>query len=131
MRERLIRFMAGRNGADNLSRAVIIATLVLLVAGMFAHGEAARVLRVLAIIGVVYVYFRVFSRNVAKRRQENANFLRATASVRGYFRGLRERWVQRRDYRFFRCPVLPHAAARAARQGQDKGCMPQVRYIHL
>lgn len=104
MRERLIRFMAGRNGADNLSRAVIIATLVLLVAGMFAHGEAARVLRVLAIIGVVYVYFRVFSRNVYKRRAENEKYLRATAGMRLYFRGLREQWSQRKDYKFFRCP---------------------------
>ena len=40
MRERLIRFMAGRNGADNLSRAVSLVVLVLLVVGMFVHGDA-------------------------------------------------------------------------------------------
>ena len=64
MRERLIRFMAGRNGADNLSRAVSLVVLVLLVVGMFVHGDAARVLWVLAIAGLIYVYFRMFSRKV-------------------------------------------------------------------
>lgn len=104
MRERLIRFMAGRNGADNLSRAVSLVVLVLLVVGMFVHGDAARVLWVLAIAGLIYVYFRMFSRKVYKRRAENEKYLRATAGLRLYLRGLRERWSQRRDYKFFRCP---------------------------
>ncbi len=104
MRERLIRFMTGRNGADNLSRAVSVAVIVLLVVSLFFHGDAARALWILAVLGMVYVYFRMFSRNVYKRRDENAKYLRATAGVRTYFRGLRERWSQRRDYKFFRCP---------------------------
>ena len=104
MRERLIRFMTGRNGADNLSRAVSVVVIVLLVVSLFFHGEAARVLWIIAVLGMVYVYFRMFSRNVYKRREENAKYLRATAGARTYFRGLRERWSQRRDYKFFRCP---------------------------
>ena len=48
--------------------------------------------------------FRIFSRNVYKRRQENQKYLRMTSGVRGYFRGLRERWSQRKDYKFYRCP---------------------------
>ena len=104
MRERLIRFMTGRNGADNLSRAVSVVVIVLLVVSLFFHGDAARALWILAVLGMVYVYFRMFSRNVYKRRDENAKYLRATAGVRTYFRGLRERWSQRWDYKFFRCP---------------------------
>lgn len=104
MRERLIRFMTGRNGADNLSRAVSVVVIVLLVVSLFIHGEAARVLWIIAVLGMVYVYFRMFSRNVYKRREENAKYLRATAGIRMYFRGLHERWSQRRDYKFFRCP---------------------------
>ena len=104
MRERLIRFMTGRNGADNLSRAVSVVVIVLLVVSLLFHGDAARALWILAVLGMVYVYFRMFSRNVYKRRDENAKYLRATAGVRTYFRGLRERWSQRRDYKFFRCP---------------------------
>ena len=104
MREKLARFMIGRNGSDQLTRFISIVVCLALVLSLFLNSDAQPAIWFLAIVGAIYVYFRVFSRNVAKRRQENANFLRATASVRGYFRGLRERWVQRRDYRFFRCP---------------------------
>lgn len=109
--------MTGRNGADNLSRAVSVVVVVLLVVSLFIHGEAARVLWIIAVLGMIYVYFRMFSRNVYKRREENAKYLRATAGVRMYFRGLRERWSQRRDYKFFRCPSY----ARSLRVPKGKG----------
>ncbi len=96
--------MAGRNGSDQLSRFVSVVACIALVVSMFLDADARMAIWFLAILGVIYVYFRVFSRNVYKRRAENEKYLRATASMRGYFRGLRERWRQRRDYRFFRCP---------------------------
>ena len=104
MREKLIRFMTGRNGADNLSRAVSFIVVALLVVGLFTDHEVSRVLWVFAVLGMVYVYFRIFSRNVYKRRTENQKYLRMTSGIRGYFRGLRERWSQRKDYKFYRCP---------------------------
>ena len=104
MREKLARFMAGRNGSDQLTRFISIVVCVALVLSLFMDTDAQLAIWFIAIIAAIYVYFRVFSRNVARRRQENARFLNSTASVRGYFRGLRERWTQRRDYRFFRCP---------------------------
>ena len=54
--------MTGRNGADNLSRAVSVVVIVLLVVSLFFHGDAARALWILAVLGMVYVYFRMFSR---------------------------------------------------------------------
>lgn len=104
MREKLARFMVGRNGSDQLSRFVSIVACVALVISMFMDTDARMAIWFLAILGVIYVYFRVFSRNVYKRRAENEKYLHATANIRGYFKGLRERWRQRRDYRFFRCP---------------------------
>lgn len=104
MREKLIRFMAGRNGADNLSRAVSGIVIILLIVGLFTEMEVSRVLWVLAVLGMVYVYFRIFSKNVYKRREENRKYLHMTSGIRGYFRGLRERWSQRKDYKFYRCP---------------------------
>jgi LSD1 subclass zinc finger protein len=104
MREKLIRFMTGRNGADNLSRAVSFISIALLVIGLFTDVEVSRVLWVFAVLGVGYVYFRIFSRNVYKRQAENRKYLNMTAGARAYFRGLKERWSQRKDYKFFRCP---------------------------
>ena len=104
MREKLARFFAGRNGVDQLGRAVMIVTVILLVVSMFTHGRLSDLLFVLVLIGIIYMYFRMFSRNVTKRREENAKYLNKTRSIRMYFRSLGERWRQRRDYKFFRCP---------------------------
>ena len=104
MREKLARFMAGRNGVDQLGRAVMFGPLILLLVSMFTHGRLSSVLFILVLLGIVYMYFRMFSRNVAKRRAENAWYLSRTRSIRTYFRSLGERWKQRREYKFFRCP---------------------------
>ena len=104
MREKLARFMAGRNGVDQLGRAVMVGTLVLLLLSMFTSGRLSSVLFILVLLGIVYMYFRMFSRNVAKRRAENAKYMRRTYSIRMWFRSLGERWRQRREYKFFRCP---------------------------
>ena len=105
MRERLARFMAGRNGADNLSRAVMLLAFILFILSLFFSDWLAQLLLMLAVAGIVYVYFRMFSKNVARRREENSRYLAKTASLRSYFRSLGERWRQRRDYKFFRCPM--------------------------
>ena len=105
MREKLARFMAGRNGPDQLSRALTALLLAVLILSMFAEARLSRILMALFMLGVIYLYFRIFSRNVSRRREENAAYMQRTASLRAWFRSLGERWRQRRDYKFFRCPM--------------------------
>lgn len=104
MREKFARFMAGRNGVDQLGRAAMFAAMLLFLASVLTGGKLSQILLLLAVAAVIYVYFRMFSRNTGKRRAENGQYLSRTASLRNYFRSLGERWRQRRDYKFFRCP---------------------------
>lgn len=101
----MARFMAGRNGPDQLSRALTALLLAVLILSMFAEARLSRILMALFMLGVIYLYFRIFSRNVSRRREENAAYMQRTASIRAWFRSLGERWRQRRDYKFFRCPM--------------------------
>ena len=77
MRERLARFMIGRNGNDQLNRFLLLADVVLLLLasllGRTALGSLLYLL-VLALLGLTY--FRMLSRNVYKRRSENEGYLR-------------------------------------------------------
>lgn len=104
MRQKLVRFMAGRNGSDALTRFVSLAVLVLLLLSFIVGGEVGYGLWVLCIAGVFYCYFRIFSRSVYKRQEENRRFLQKTRGISAYFRGVRQRFSQRKDYKFFRCP---------------------------
>ena len=104
MRERLTRFMAGRNGNDQLNVFLLIIDVVLLVlAGIISRGRGT-ILYPMAIVLLLYIYFRMFSRNLYKRREENGKFLRLKYSVESYFRVRKEQWRQRKDYKFFTCP---------------------------
>ena len=84
MREKLARFMVGRNGADALSKFFLYVALVLVVITMFSHNA---ILYLLGIAALVYSYFRMMSRNVSKRYYENQQYLRMTDKIRDKFRG--------------------------------------------
>lgn len=75
-RYKLQQFMYGRNGADELSFASIVAAVVLSVISMFFGWVywLYIVFRLLTLALIVYAFFRMFSRNVEKRRSENVRF---------------------------------------------------------
>ena len=101
----LARTMVGRYGADQLGRALNIATIVLLVLSLLlGRGGYGSFLWVLALACLVWSTFRTFSRNIPGRQRENAAFLGLTRNWRERWSGARDRFRQRKDYRFFRCP---------------------------
>jgi len=105
MRERFARFMAGRYGNDQLNRFLSIAGLILaLLALLLAKVRISMLLWLLALAALIFTYVRLFSRNVYKRRDENAKYLRMKARFLSYVRLKKERWVQRKDYKFYKCP---------------------------
>ena len=93
--------MAGRNGADQLSRFLSYVALALIVANLFLRGT---VLWVLSLLVLAYAYFRMFSKNVARRREENAKYLRLKNKLTGGVKNCADRWKQRKEFAFFRCP---------------------------
>ena len=104
MREKLARFMAGRNGNDQLNLFLFAVDAVLLIAATLIGGQVGRWMFAAVLVLLGYIYFRMFSRNLTKRREENGKFLRLLYSVQAGLKIRREKWVQRKDYKFFTCP---------------------------
>ena len=69
MRQRLAKWMMGRNGMDALNRLLSVLTLILLIVSMFVHGYAARILWSLAVVGliVIFVCSRAMSTAVSRK----------------------------------------------------------------
>lgn len=101
MREKFQRFMSGRYGADELSKVFNIAVLVLLVLSLVTRYD---IFYWLGIVLMIYSLWRMFSKNVTKRYEENQRFLifRDQAAVKRA--NLKKRWSQRDVYRFYKCP---------------------------
>ncbi len=104
MRERFARMMAGRNGNDQLNMFLLAVDVVLLlISSIFGRG-AGRFLYIVVLLLLGLIYFRMFSRDLYKRRTENERFLQRTEKFKTKLHLLRERWVQRKEYKFFTCP---------------------------
>ena len=71
-RYRLMQFMSGRYGSDELFFAVFAISAVLSVVNIFLRSI---ILQLVVYALIVYAVFRVFSRNTEQRRKENAWFL--------------------------------------------------------
>ena len=97
--------MAGRNGNDQLNNFLLVFTLVLMLAGSFAGGVVGRYIMIASVLLLALCYFRMFSRNVYKRREENGKYMRLKYKLSAWLRLRKERWVQRKDYKFFTCPT--------------------------
>lgn len=103
-RQKLAQFMYGRRGMDEFSRFLLIAVFVLILLSSFAGGWLRPLFSLLEFAGLVLCYIRVFSRDLYKRQKENDWYLKKRGAVLHWARSLKDRWQQRKEYRFFRCP---------------------------
>ena len=94
-------FMTGRNGPDQLSLALIWAGLILYLLDAFTH---TGIFSLLGMAAYVYAIFRLFSRNVEKRRSENARYVQKTGEIKLQFRQARVRFQKRKEFKNFKCP---------------------------
>lgn len=102
MKEKLIRFMAGRYGLDSFGKATIIAALIAVVlASLFD----TPILSVLAWALIIYAYFRMFSRNIYKRSTENQVYLAKTRKIRTWLSVQKNLWEQRKTHHIYKCPT--------------------------
>lgn len=98
------RFMYGRNGSDQLGSAMLVLYLILiLIQPLFRRAAAVHlILEFLSLALAAVVLFRMFSRNLNKRRAENARFLNWWYPVKNRISGIRRR-SQDKEHKYFTC----------------------------
>ena len=63
-----------------------------------------RIFYVLALALLVYVYYRMFSRNMSKRSAENQWYLKKEMKVRSWWQRRKKLFAGHRDYKIIKCP---------------------------
>lgn len=101
LKERMARFMYGRYGMDQLSRMMNYISFALLVITLFTN---SRVLYLLALIGIIYSYYRAFSKNISRRDSENQVYLKLKYDVLRKFNNFKLRMKDKKTHRIFKCP---------------------------
>lgn len=100
IRNAIQRFMYGRYGNDQLNSCMLLAyvafSLLFLLTRFILFNWVAQVL-------ILLTLFRMLSRNLPRRREENTKFLKAADPAVRWFR--LQRTIRRdKEHRYFRCP---------------------------
>ena len=107
MQSALARFMYGRNGTDQLNRALLVLYLVLWIGGTVLSAVLDsrilyNVINTLMAVAMVAIFFRTFSRNLAKRREENRKFLAWWWPIKSRMAGAKQRRMDK-EHKYFTC----------------------------
>ena len=100
-RERLQRFMYGRYGVDGLGRFLSWGAVILLILSMLID---IPFLYPLSLALLVWCYFRMFSKNVQKRYQENCVYYRYVNIVKDFFKRQKSYLQQSKTHHIYKCP---------------------------
>ena len=124
MKYALQRFMYGRNGNDKLCFLLMWTYLGLwllsIVFTLLMLEIPQIVVSVLQFIVLFYWIFRVFSRNVMKRRRECDRFF-------GFFRNKRNRVRDRKTHVYRKCPRCRAMLRLPKKKGKHTVCCPACR----
>ena len=93
--------MAGRYGADELSKVMMFIAVALMLINLFARLE---ILNIVVIVFIVLIYLRMFSKNIQKRYEENCRYYALKQKVLGFF-GKQKRTAQDlKTNHIYKCP---------------------------
>ncbi len=93
--------MMGRSGGDQFGMFLIVLAIVLTIVLMFVP---LPFVGWLSWVPLIFAIYRMFSKQVEKRRQENYAFLRKWGAIRTWFWNIKNRVKESKTHRFYKCP---------------------------
>lgn len=100
-KDKIRNFMIGRNGHDELNFFIIALVGILLIVNIFAKKSF---ILTLALIFLIYSYYRSLSRDISARQSENKKFLDTVEPLRRKFSFSKNKVKNRKVYKYFKCP---------------------------
>lgn len=100
MREKMMRFMQGRYGNDRLGQVMLGLALVCVVLSLFRIPFISTI----GLVVLILTYYRMFSRQIARRTAENQKYLQLEWKLRAKLQKQKQSLAQRRTHRIYKCP---------------------------
>ncbi len=102
LRERFYVFMQGRYGIDQFYNFLLITYTIILVLNLFI---GSIFLSLIDMALFVYMFFRVFSKNIYKRQKENRKYLALSKKPKAFFAMTKNRIRDRKTHVYKTCPA--------------------------
>lgn len=127
-RQKLARFFYGRNGVDALYYFNFAVFLTVAIVRVFTRSiVVAIVLYIVEALLIFILVFRMLSRNLAKRRRENAVFLRIFKATGDFFKLTFNRIRYIKKYRYRTCKSCRAVLRLPVRRGTNTVTCPRCR----
>ncbi|NLJ98819.1 MAG: hypothetical protein GX320_06100 [Tissierellia bacterium] len=94
------KFMVGRYGVDQLSTALLIVSIFFSILSRFFNSG---VLNILNMIILFIIFYRIFSKDIGRRYQENNKFLKIWYPIKNKVSSRIQRIKSLKDYRYYKC----------------------------
>mgnify|MGYP000188373379 CR=1 FL=1 len=121
-KSKLAGFMYGRYGMDEFSQFLFAFYLILALFNLFIRSN---IINILIYVIILVMFFRVFSRNIYKRQNENQKFLKLWKPVKAKtsltFRRIKE--IKTKRYR--KCPHCKSVLRLPRKKGKHKVDCPR------
>lgn len=121
-KQKLASFMYGRYGTDALGYALLILYILLDVVYIFTH---RLIFSLISSALLVFMIFRMFSRNCARRRLENERFLKLWNPVAAWWKLQYHRVRDCRTSVYRKCPHCKAVLKLPRRRGKHTVCCPR------
>lgn len=103
MREKFQKFMTGRYGVDAFSRFLLAVVLICWVLNIIIGGST--ILHSWAWLLIIYTYYRMFSRNITKRYQENVKYMEIKNKILSKLKINKSQMQQHKTHHIYKCPT--------------------------
>ncbi|MDD3305961.1 MAG: hypothetical protein PHO29_02545 [Acetobacterium sp.] len=124
LKNKLIRFMVGRYGIDQLYYVGLFMALGLMLINMMVHST---ILMILSNGLILLMVLRGFSRNISRRRMENEKFLKLWNPVKKAGRIFFRRIKDIRGYRYRKCPHCQKTLKLPIKRGKHMAKCPECK----
>lgn len=104
MKEKFRRFMQGRYGADELSRALSVVVIVAFAASIFTKGTVSTIFNMFGWAAIIFAYMRMFSKNHRACWAQNQKYLSMKNQFLRYFHRQKSYASQRKTHHIYTCP---------------------------
>ena len=107
-RDRLFRFMYGRNGFDKLGRFLFTIYLILVISqwiiSIFVPPLVSLIMSSVIMLLAFYIFFRALSRNLVKRQAENYKYIQFSTKIKTFFSLQKSKFRDRKTHVYKKCP---------------------------
>lgn len=127
-RDKLARFFYGRYGIDGLYYALFVTYFIIWAVLLFIDFLPLRIgLSALQTAVIVWMFYRVLSKNIWARRRENEVFMKVFRAVKNFFILQKNRIRDFKSYRYVKCTHCKAVLRLPKRKGEHPVICPRCK----